>query len=71
MPTPVEATGPLPGDVLDAGVVGAASLSAIRNYYTRGIVPAVSLVILDINGDGKVDASDYNTAAGSLGKKLV
>jgi len=61
----------LPGDVLDTGTVSAACLSAIRNYYTLGIVPSVSLIFLDLNGDGKVDASDYNAAAPFLGKKLV
>jgi Dockerin type I domain len=60
----------LPGDVNDNGVVNSQDAIIVRNQvYGLGPV-SIPLTYLDINGDGTVDANDFNLVRQRNGKKL-
>lgn len=59
----------LPGDYNDDGAVTMQDAIGIRNSYL-GINGAVPTLFGDINGDGVVDANDYNAARRRIGTVL-
>jgi trimeric autotransporter adhesin len=60
----------LPGDVSDDGVVNSQDAVIERNQV-YGVAPAtLPLIFLDINGDGVVDATDYDLVRQRNGKRL-
>ena len=60
----------LPGDVNDDGVVTMQDALVIRNEYLGFGVVNVPVIFLDVNGDGVIDANDYNVARRLIGSKL-
>jgi len=58
----------LPGDVNDDLAVNTLDTAAVKNYYTSLTIAYVAL--LDVDGNGVVDVTDYNLVLGRVGKKL-
>src|SRR5262245_18289619 len=57
----------LPGDVDGNGIVDDKDLKRIKRSYTKPGKPVAELA--DVNGDGNVDAADYDAAAANKGKR--
>ena len=61
----------LPGDVNDDGAVTMQDALVVHCNQYLGFAPVpIPVVFLDVNGDGVVDARDYNTARSLIGTKL-